>query len=322
MADDISILRSAYEQETDTRRPPKFRHWEAWAVGANKDDVERLMNGGFVEIQNKDRCGRFTKYVLTDKGRGMIAATMVEEEATRVRAEDVLAAFEFIVGFGDIKEIIAQSIEARRRTHFLFCGPPACAKSLFLEGIRAAVPSAMVALGSRTTAAGISDQLFETRPRWWCFDEIEKATRECFSVMLALMQNGEVIEVKFKKSRGIKLDTQVFAACNSTNKLTPELISRFGAPFFLREYTRAEFIDVCIGFLCRSAGAPEEIAQMIAEEVYDHQLGDVRRVRGIWDLMLEPTVSEVRRIINVGIKYSEEVTPTKKRPITAGARLF
>ncbi len=313
MSTDLEILKKAAVRESG-RRPS----WQYYEVGASVGDVHRLLNAELIQVAVKADGERpVTLYKLTEKGKRVIAAST--EEAASISEGAVMAAFEGIVGFEDIKENLARAIGMRRKINFLLEGPPACAKSLFLEAVRSVVPKSYPAFGSRTSAAGLSDILFEHQPEVLLMDECDKMRGECFSVLLGLMESGEIIETKSKKVRGIKLHTLVIGACNSSEKFAREFLSRFAWHIRFPPYKRDEFIDVCRGFLTRSEGCPLEIAELIGAEVYDKQLGDVRKARGVWQLMTEPTEEEVRRVIELQKKYSPEAVRVKK---AASIRLF
>ena len=300
---DMEILRRAYDRENDTRdrRPPHLRNWEYYTVGASRNDIRRLLDEGLLIIAIKTSV--LTKYKLSEKGRNLVWALTMDREFAKVPASSVLEAMNLVVGFDDIKEAIARAVEARRRTHFLLQGPPACAKSLILEGVRSAVLDAYLAFGSRTSAAGLSEALFEFQPSVLLMDEADKMDNDCYSVLLGLMESGEVLETKSRKSRGVNLDTMVIAACNSSEKMPREFLSRYALHVYFPAYTREEFIDVCRGFLTRAEGCPEELAVLIGQFVYDNGIGDVRKARGVWHLMNAPTEDEVRRVIQLMLKY-------------------
>ena len=303
---DMDILRRAYERENDTRdrRLLGHRNWEYYTVGASRDDIRRLLDEGMLIIAMKT--STLTKYRLSEKGRSFVFATTMEREFSRVPAASVKDAMDLVVGFDDVKEAIARAIESQRRIHFLLEGPPACAKSIMLEGVRSAVPGAYIIFGSRTSAAGLSDVLFEHQPQILLMDEADKMRSECFSILLGLMESGEILETKSQKTRGIKLETMVIAACNSSAKFPPEFLSRFSLHVNFPIYTRAEFIQVCRGFLTRAENCPSDVAETIGTLVHDYGLGDVRKARGVWQLMMEPTEAEMHRIIQLMLKYGPD----------------
>lgn len=306
MLSDMEILRRAYDRENDTRdrRPTHLRSWEYYTIGASSKDVKRLLDEGLIMVSFK--MSGLTKYRLSEKGSGLVWATSMEREFAKIPATSVLEAMDLVVGFDDVKDAIARAVEARRQINFLLQGPPACAKSLILEGVRSAVPDAYIAFGSRTSAAGLSDALFEFQPSVLLLDEADKMDNDCYSVLLGLMESGEVLETKSRKSRGIKLSTMIIGACNSSAKMPPEFLSRFALHVNFPIYSREEFIDVCHGFLTRAENCPSKTATFIGELVYDYSIGDVRKARGVWQLMTAPTEEEVRRVIRLMRKYSTD----------------
>jgi MoxR-like ATPase len=218
-----------------------------------------------------------------------------------------------IVGFDDIKETIAYAIESRKRIHFLLEGPPACAKSLVLDAVRNTVPDAYMAFGSRTSGRGLSDALFEKKPSILLMDEADKMRHDVFSLTLGLMEAGEIIETKSGDTRGIKLNTMVIAACNSSKKMPPEFLSRFAFHPKFPHYTREEFVDVVRSMLSRVEDCPNELSEMIGRQIFDNRLGDVRQARGVWQLMREPTEKEAVRVLRMKAKYSPAAPLTSSR---------
>lgn len=316
---DMEILRRAYDRENDSRdrRPPSLRSWEYYTIGATEASIKRLLNEGYLVVAVKYQ--GLTKYKLSEKGKKMVWAMDMERKMETVPAESVLEAMGLVVGFDDLKQAIALAVESRRRIHFLLEGPPACGKSLIIEGIRTAVPTCYIAFGSRTSAAGLSSALFEHQPSVLLLDECDKMDNDCYAVLLGLMESGEILETKSRNTRGIQLETMVLAACNSSAKMPPEFLSRFALHAHFPKYTREEFIKVCRGFLSRIESCPPEIATMIGEYIYDYGIGDVRKARGAWQLMTAPTGEEVRRVIQLMLKYSDSQTRSKEK--RAGSRL-
>jgi len=189
-----------------------------------------------------------------------------------------------------------------------------------LEGVRSAVPDAYIAFGSRTSASGLSEALFEFQPSVLLLDEADKMHNDVYSVLLGLMESGEILETKSRKTRGIKLDTMLIAACNSTAKMPMEFLSRFALHVLFPTYTREEFIDVCRGFLSRAEQCPQDIAGVIGSAIFDYGLGDVRKARGVWQLMTAPTREEVHRVIQLMLKYNPN--GHKRTRSTQGSRLL
>jgi hypothetical protein len=324
MTSDFEILRRANDRENDSRDPrlPENRCWESRQVGATRTDIIRLLDEGLIyTVFHLD--GSYTqkgvqRYRLTRKGKELVWASQSERKREPVSTEAVLDALGLVVGFDDIKQILAGAIAARRKTNFLLEGPPACAKSVILEGIRSAVPDAYIAFGSRTSAPGLSDVLFERQPSILLMDEADKMHADCYSVCLGLMETGDILETKSQKVRGIKLDTMVIAACNRSEKMPAEFLSRFALHVKFPLYSRQEFIEVCCGFLTRAESCGDELAEYIATQIYDNDLGDVRKARSVWQLINAPTAGEVQRVIATMLKYN----PGRRRATAASARMI
>lgn len=310
MASDIEILMKAKEKEEDPRRVKMgWKSWEFHTVEATKDDINRLLDNGYIVRAETGR--RFTKYLLTEKGRSVVWSASRAQEFDPVSRETIMDGLSLVVGFDDIKEQLAYCIEARKRTHFLLEGPPACCKSVMLEVIRTVVPDALMVFGSRTSGKGLSDLLFEKQPRILLMDEADKMRHDVFSLTLGLMEAGEIINTKQGDTRGIKLDCMIIAACNSSKKMPPEFLSRFAFHPIFQHYTRQEFVDVVRSMLSRSEGCPPDLAEMIACQVFDNRLGDVRQARGIWQLMREPTEEEAIRVLSMKARYNPDVPKMK-----------
>jgi len=299
---DITILRWAHQYENNPHsiKPAALRHWER-PPGSTAEDMRRLRDGGFVELSSQS--GNRAWYKLTKTGSDLIWSQNMEREMTKIPATSVLDAMSLIVGFDDVKERMAWVIENKEKVHFLMIGPPACAKSLFLEAVRSAVPQATIVFGSQTSASGLSDALFDNQPEFLLADELDKMRWDAYSIMLALLERGEILVTKSQKTRGIQLNTTVFAACNKSDKMPPELLSRFVQLHF-PHYSREEFIDVCCGYLSRSEDCLRELAALIGRLVYDYDLGDVRTARKVYRLLKAPTEEEVHSAINFLRKYA------------------
>ena len=306
MATDMEILKRAYDRENDSRdrRHPSLRSWEYYTIGASRADISRLLDEGLLIVTVKT--SQLTKYKLSEQGRKLVWATTMEREFTKIPATTIIDSMGLVVGFDDVKEAIASAIARHRRINFLLEGPPACAKSIMLEGIRSSVPGSYIAFGSRTSASGISDALFEHQPSVLLMDEADKMHNDVYSVLLGLMETGEILETKSQKTRGIVLETMVIAACNSSVKMPREFLSRFALHLTFPTYTREEFIDVCRGFLQKAENCEPDIAELIGRYVFDYNVGDVRKARGVWNLMNEATEEEVQRVVRMMLKYSPD----------------
>lgn len=311
---DMEVLRAAFHIE----RKGTGKGWSYYAVRASQPQIKRLYEEGMVDILWQHRSEK--AYALTEKAYGIIAVTESTREERMVPVSDVMEALEIIKGYDNLKKVLADVVHDQTRCHFLFSGPPACAKSLFLSGVQACIGSdrCYLAFGSRTTAAGLSDMLFEHQPDVLCMDEVDKMKTETLSLLLGLMETGEVIETKSGSRRGIKLNTLVLAACNDESKLPPEIKSRFGFQAHFDHYTRDEFIDVVEHFLHLTGGCPPALGREIGEQVFDRRLGDVRKARDIWNLMKTASREEMMEKVLV----MDEFSGKGQKVMPAGARLI
>lgn len=312
MTTDIDILRSALAIESKPTAPRigLIGKWTHYSVGASREDMRRLLDDGMVIIFS--RAGNEINYKLSDKGRSVAQSNQIAYEIPTSSA--ILDAMSLIVGFDDIKHTISMAIASRKRLNFLLQGEPASSKSLFLEAIRSSCEGSKMAFGSQISPSGLSDLLFEKQPSILLMDEVDKTHHDVLSVMLGLMETGEILITKTKKTKGIKLNTMVIAACNRSDKMPPEFLSRFALHARFPKYTRPEFIEVCQGFLTRSDNVPLDIATRIGELVYDEGIGDVRKARAAWNMMTEPTSDELQRVIQLMLTYSPDLSiQTKAR---------
>ncbi|MDO8634921.1 MAG: AAA family ATPase [Dehalococcoidia bacterium] len=323
---DIDVLQSGYRLEVNPKNGEQWQRlgWSAHKTGAGSDETKRLLEGKFIELVNSSP--GYKSFRLTEKGRGTV---LVDGNVRPViSAARILEKMEDIVGWDELKLVIASTLENEKRVHFLLSGPPACAKSLIIEAVRQAVPhvegpeheiitpGAEIAFGSRTSASGLSDLLFGRHPLVLLLDEIDKVHSDVFSVLLGLMETGEVIETKSKKTRGVRLATTVIAAGNSISKIPAEVKSRFGVKAAFPPYTRDEFINICRIFLIKAGELPgltPEIAETIGSLTFDYQLGDIRTARDVTKLMESPTLAEAERVIQFLMKYSGDKYISQQR---------
>ena len=90
--------------------------------------------------------------------------SVLENNFTKYGFKKTDKLFDPIIGFEDIKEIFRLSINADKPVHILLIGPPASAKSLFMNCITK-LERSYYTVGSSSTKSGIFDYLFEHRPR-------------------------------------------------------------------------------------------------------------------------------------------------------------
>jgi Holliday junction DNA helicase RuvB len=113
-----------------------------------------------------------------------------------VRREDWL--FENIYGYDDVKRLFRMSLESDHECSILLTGPPASAKTLFLQSLMKLRDSHFVDCSS-ASKSGIVDYVFENKPKYLLLDELDKLSRKDQSFLLNLMETGIVSETKYNK---------------------------------------------------------------------------------------------------------------------------
>jgi MoxR-like ATPase len=136
---------------------------------------------------------------------------------------------------------------------------------LFLSEI-SRIPGSRYLTGGSSSKAGISRFLIDVRPKILLIDEIDKMRCEDFSVLLSVMEDGTVSEMKFGRREHIKLKLWVFAAANDISRIPGEVKSRF-LIFRLRKYDTGTFKRVVINILMKREGKDVKLAKYIAEKI-------------------------------------------------------
>ncbi len=101
-------------------------------------------------------------------------------------------------------------------------------------------------------------------PRFLIIDELDKMKGEDYSVLLSLMQSGVVARMKSGLRDINQMTTWVFAGVNRSDKLPPELLSRF-VVFNFQTYTREDFLEAAQEVITRQHGKDPALARYIAE---------------------------------------------------------
>jgi len=276
------VLRLAVEAEEKHANEEHWLGWEWFDVQCYPATINKLIVDGIAKVTFSS--SNFTHYRLVDLEATKEALADYEALTTRpVEAEERFEIpkdlFSPILGYEDVKELIKASLEQEKPVGFLFVGPVATPKSLFLEELNR-ISGSSFHLGSSATKAGLTQFLLSVRPRILLIDEFDKMNREDLAVLLSLMESGKVVETKYGRRSEEHMRVWVFASCNTLSGIPEENISRF-RPFIFhfREYTREEFIAVAEKFLVEREGVEPKLARHIAERVSAYTR-DVRAARG------------------------------------------
>jgi Holliday junction resolvasome RuvABC ATP-dependent DNA helicase subunit len=215
--------------------------------------------------------------------------------------------FQDIIGYEDIKQFIIMALQSPDPISIILVGPPASAKSLFLDALESW--GGRLVVGSKLTKAGLADILLEERPPLLLFDEIEKVNKPYkeLSPLLTWMQDGRVKSDTGKDRLDFKMDIKwmVIAAANRINNLSPELLSRFGSPLRIKDYTRHEFINVTKNVLMRREGIDENLSTHISNMMVFSNDFNVREAIRIARLVKhqEDPLQKVHVVFRIKDKY-------------------
>ena len=181
------------------------------------------------------------------------------------KREDML--FPNIYGCDDIKRLLIMALESNHICSILLTGPPASAKTLFLQSLMKLKDSFFIDCRN-ATKSGLIDYVFEYKPRYLLLDELDKLSRKDQAFLLNLMETGIVSETKYNKTRSTETKTSVFVTSNNIEKIIAPLQSRF---FIVRLelYTYEQFYEITVRLLSSNHyNVDEEIAKVIAEAVW------------------------------------------------------
>ena len=182
-----------------------------------------------------------------------------------VRREDRL--FDKIYGHDDTQKLFRMALESNHTCSILLTGPPASAKTLFLQSLMKLKDSHFIDCSS-ASKSGIVDYIFENKPKYLLLDELDKLSRKDQTFLLNLMETGLVSEIKHNKTRRLTTKTSVYATSNDVENITIPLQSRF---FIVRlePYTYEQFYGVTVRLLTsHHYNVDEEIARTTADAVW------------------------------------------------------
>ena len=312
----------AYEKNNDIdyvrdKSKSGIAGWEAQTIGLAPQKLRHFLNAGVLGITFSSNSS--TYYALGGKN---LLTNFLEDPVTisgipvGQELEVPNDLFACIIGYDDVKEEMKFTLREGRRGHYLMIGPPATAKSLFLMEL-GRLSGVYPATGSTVTGPGLTDALITYQPRILVLDELDKVRMDATAVLLSVMESGDVLQTKYRRHGGQKINLSVFAAANRDRGLAPELLSRFDTKLYFHPYSFEDFIAICRGYLSRYENTPANIAEYIGEQVW-HQLDkDVRTVRGIARRLREATTTDVDRVVRFLRKYSRS-TSSQQSFVTHG----
>jgi replication-associated recombination protein RarA len=184
--------------------------------------------------------------------------------------------FENVYGYDNIKRLFRMALESTQHTtSILLSGPPASAKTLFLQSLMKLSSSYFIDCNN-ATKSGLVDYIFNNKPKYLLLDELDKLSRKDQTFLLNLMETGIVSETKYKKTRSMEIKTSVFGTSNNIEKIIPPLQSRF---FIVRlePYTYEQFFGITVRLLTSDQhNVDEEIAEVTADAVWNTSTRNIR----------------------------------------------
>jgi len=257
------IVARALEVEEKGKDNQYYLGWTWHEIPISTQKLRVLVEEGVVKVNYQSNST--TTYVVQDPEMARQALDAIGDGAELQEGQLPPDLFDYIVGHDEVKYWLQKSLASPQPVHVLLAGPPATAKSLFLEAL-GGLPGAQYALGGSSSRAGIADFLINFQPRFLIIDELDKMKGEDFSVLLSLMQSGVVARMKKGMREVDQMTTWIFAGVNRRDRLPPELLSRF-VTFDFKPYSREEFLEVAQEVIISQLGKDPDLARYVAERV-------------------------------------------------------
>jgi holliday junction DNA helicase RuvB len=185
---------------------------------------------------------------------------------SKITESNTTALFKDIIGYNDVKRLFRLALESDEQVSLLLSGPPASAKTMFLESL-SKLKSSFFVDGASTTKSGLIDCLFLNSPKYLLIDEIDKMSSKDQAMLLNLMETGIVSETKHNKTRTANMKTSVFATSNNVRAITTPLQSRFFV-VELPPYTYEQFYQISMHLLTEKHRISINIAKNISDKVW------------------------------------------------------
>jgi replication-associated recombination protein RarA len=235
--------------------------------------------------------------------RNMLSTLLFSSSTSSTNTNDKL--FENIYGYDNIKRLFRMALQSNdHTTSILLSGPPASAKTLFLQCLMKLHNSYFIDC-SNATKSGLVDYIFDNKPKYLLLDELDKLSRNDQTFLLNLIETGIVSETKHTKIRSMEIKTSVFATSNNVEKIIQPLQSRF---FIVRlePYTYEQFFGITVRLLTSDQySVDEEIAKVTADAVWNASstTGNIRDCIRI--ARMAKSVEDVNWLVNAFLKNND-----------------
>lgn len=212
--------------------------------------------------------------------------------------------FNDIIGYNDIKELLLNAIKNNKRMGFLFVGPPASAKTMFLLNMTKLRGSKFVTAYT-TTKAGLRDIFLYEKPKYLAIDELDKANNDSMHTLLSVIENGIVQKNIVNQYLEVHVNTIIFASCNDDAKLSHAIKSRFQI-FRFTEYTKEDMKKIGYNILIKE-NMPEPLIPLIIDcSINANIIKDPRDFTKIANMFERPVTADgICKTINNLKKYNQ-----------------
>jgi MoxR-like ATPase len=191
------------------------------------------------------------------------------------------------------------ALDSDEQSHILLSGPPASAKTMFLESLNKLKGSYFVD-GASATKSGLIDCLFLNNPKYLLIDEIDKMSSKDQAMLLNLMETGIVSETKHNKIRTAHMKTSVFATSNNVSDIITPLQSRFFV-VELPAYTYEQFYQISVHLLTIG----NKVSQNIANEIADKVWANSRNIRDCVRVgRMAKSVDDIQSLVGTFLNYN------------------
>lgn len=263
--------------------------WEYYELGLTKSEIKALEQMGFAKVMY--RSNKSTMYNL-DRNK---INEYIEMSTKPIVIPDNI--FDDIVGHNNVKDLIKTALNRyiadNKNYAFLLVGPPASAKTMFLDDF-IKLPLSRYIVAVSTTKVGLRDILLYETPRFLAIDEIDKASPEDFAMLLTLIDKGIVQKNVAGSSIEKRINCVILMAANNIHRIPNALISRSVVIEF-QPYNKQELMEIGRHILKRE-GMKNELIDFIVEKGIQAGINDPRDFIKI--AKLASNEEEVLKVLN------------------------